>query len=375
MRMNQASLTRIFKVQRLQEERGAALVIAVTLLFLFVVLGAAYVKFGYLEIDETNFALRQARAETLAEAGINAAIGNIHQALGQNQAANALGTTNYAFPSYKAAKDSDPPVLEALENREAFATVSVRDESGKVNVNHAPASVLQRVLNVDGATARAITASLPRSEAGAAPAEGSRWLLSLDDLASRKLLTPEQFEKLDQSLVTTSTVADHAHPGAYLSINTAPAEVLAAVLDVPAEQAQQIMAKGPFNSIAALAEAAGKTVDTFNLHPEWPMTDGMVAPFTIQPNCFRIASSATYKAVSEGHEATASAEAVVLFHEDGSYEIVDWTTAEPEEDAAEEPAAEPAAAEPAPAEATPTEDAPGGSPAETPPTAPAEPAA
>ena len=322
------------------DNRGTALIIAVGLLFIFAMLGTAYVAFGYVEIEETNFTLSRARASAIAEAGVNAAIGKLHAALVAGKAVE-FGGVEYDFPVYRGNKDPETPALEPLDNRTARAAVNVSDESGKVNLNHAPASVLQRLLNIDGTTARAITASLPQAAAAQA---GGGWFTALDDLVDRKLLSEAQFAALDKNLLTVYTVLNHQSPGAYLSINTAPKEVLASVLDLSLEQADHVKAKGPFNSLAALAEAAGKGMETFNIQPD---SAGAAGPFLMQPNCFRITSKASYDAMSQGHSVSAFVEAVVLFDSAGNHQIVHWMTTEgTESEAAAAADAEPAAETP-----------------------------
>jgi type II secretory pathway component PulK len=329
-----------------RDERGTALIVAVTLLLLFALMGAAYVKFGYIELDETNMALRDARARQLAEAGVQAAIGRIHEALEAGDAVAALGEASYSFPMYKTDRELAGAGLVVME-AEGTAEVVIRDESGKINLNHAPASILQRVLEVDGATARNITASLPRTD-GAAAEQGQRWLLNVDELLTRKLLTPEQFQALDLSRLTTFTVLDHEAPSPHFSVNTAPVEVLAAVLSLPLEQAQQLKQKGPFNSVEALAAAAGRPADSMAAGAE---------SFLMQPNTFRIESTGSYR--SEANvRSTARIEAVVRFHEDGGYDLVHWRVlrVRPSEAAEEAPPVAEAPEEVAPAEAEPVVD-------------------
>ena len=302
-----------------RDERGTALIIAITLLFLFVMLGGAYLKFGFIEVDETNLELRDARARQLAEAGVQAAIGRVHQALHDGDVVSALGSSTLSLPMYVGDREAVRHALRPLTNDEGTVEIVgtvetfVTDESGKVNLNHAPASVLQRVLEVDGTTARAITASLPRADGAN---DRRRWLLNSDELVSRKLLTPEQYRALDLSNVTTFTVVDHETPGAYFSVNTAPAEVLAAVLSIPVEQAQQVKAKGPYNTIEALAEAAGREVST--LAP-----GETVGSFLLQPNTFHIVSTATYTSKVSARS-TARVETVVRFNEAGGYDTLHW---------------------------------------------------
>lgn len=356
------------------DRQGAALVIAVTMLGIFAILGAAYLQFGFIELDDINYEIRIARTREMAEGGVYAAIGRVHDSLAANQAVNALGNASFTFSAYKDDDNGESPQLVPIDDARGTVEVSVTDESGKININHAPASVLQRVLNVDGATARAITSSLPRTD-GAAPEEGRHWLLNLEDLRQRKLVTADQYAGINPSLVTTDTVTDHQQPGAWLSINTAPAEVLAAVLDIPVDQAQALkLNKGPFNAPQALADAAGKPLESLAMG-----ADNAGATFLMQPNCFRILSSAKYHSPT-GKDSKAGVEAIVQFDATGAYRIIRWNVleaaaveeapavvAEAEQQPAEAPAAE------APAESPAEEEKPAeGAPQNTTPEAPAE---
>jgi DNA uptake protein ComE-like DNA-binding protein len=311
-------------------ERGTALVFAVALLFVFSLFGAAYMKFAFLELEESNFDLSRLRAEQAAEAGVQAALGHLRAAEASGQLDQLLGIENlYDFPVYKqtappapgAAPAGLPETLgvAAVDNRAARAAVTIADESARVNLNHAPASVLQGVLGVDGATARAITASLPRGEAG----EGE-WLLGLEDLVARGLLTQEQLAQVKPELVTTLSVTDHAQPGFSFNINGAAPEVLAAVLNMPLNEAESLARRGPFKSMEQLVEASGRQPETFNVATG--AEGGSMLAFA--PGCFRISSTGTYSHLTQaGGDAlrmTSRVEAVVRRDATGGYEVVYW---------------------------------------------------
>lgn len=318
------------RLQRRARKRGAALIIAVTLLAIFVTLGMFYVRNMSLELEKTLFVINQARAREAATGGVYAAIGDLQRAAAENQIPQVIATTRtYPFPVYGAQRTTAGLELAPVENRRVEASVVIADESGKINLNHAPASVLQRVLNVDGVTARNITSSLPRADGEPVPtqAANSGWLLDAADLVSRGLLTPEQFAALDKDLITTWTVADHAAPQGFLNINAASPEVLAAILDVPLETAQQVAAVGPFDSLEALAQAAGKESATFNIKPDPGNPAAWPAPLTSDSRCFRIVSEAASVSVAgqaEYDKAASRVEAVVVLGDNGEYEILYW---------------------------------------------------
>jgi len=302
-------------------ERGVALLFAIGVLFLFSMLGAAYVTNMGLSVDGADLSVREARARLIAAGGVNAAIADLQRGLAEGQLGAALAPATHAFPSYANIFTGEGVRLEALENRKAEAQVRITDESGKVNLNHAPASILQEVLGVDGAVARGIVASLP-SASGT-----GQWLLGVDDLLSRKLLTPEQYAAVNRDLVTTWTVPDHSDVKGHLNVNAAGAEVLAAITGVPLEAAQQATVQRPFASLAALSAAVGKEPGTFNIPPDPFAPEALPAALALESRCFRIVSDAVYSNISGGREryrTRARVDAVVLFDADGGYRIVHW---------------------------------------------------
>lgn len=314
--------------QNSRSVRGVALVLALAMLALFMVLGMVYVRHMNIENAKATYQFDALRASECAEAGVYAAIGELRRALDAKQLVQATSKPHsYVLPSYKAVREGKGLVLQAAANRKDAAEVTITDESGKVNLNHAPASVLQVVLGVDGDTARAIAARLPRSGANAENGAAPQWLASVDDLVAHGLLSAEQGAKVDPALVTTYTVTDHANPMGFLNVNAAPAEVLAAVLDVPLDTAKKAMEKRPFVSLAALGAAAEKDPATFNIKPDVGAPEALPAPLSFESRCFRIVSEAAVAAVNGKTEdpiARAKVDAVILFKPEGGYEIVHW---------------------------------------------------
>ncbi len=312
--------------------RGAALLFAVVMLALLSTLGTMYVRHMYIEMERTDFSVRQSRARQLSVAGINAALGDLVQALQAGQEMQIVAQPRtYTFPTYKKGPTSAGLGLTHMDTRRAEATVTVTDESGKVNLNHAPASVLQAVLGVDGATARRITSSLPRNDAHKNNADEAQkqWLLSIDDLLTRGLLSKAQFDALDRSLITTYSVTDHDDPSHYLNINTAPVEVMAAILDIPIEAAKQVVVRRPFKTFAALVAVSGKDPMTFNIKPDAATPEKLPAPLALQSRCFHLTSTAEYAYLS-GETAynttTAHVDTLVSIPEYGQPEILRWRT-------------------------------------------------
>ena len=334
--------------------RGSALVFAIGLLAVFFALGIAYVNSGTIVLSGADYDVRALRAREIAAAGIHAAIGDLRKGVLNGRVNDALGNATYTLPAYGAINEGDGATLSQLSNRKSEAQVTLSDESGKVNLNHAPASVLQAVLGVDGAAARAIRGSLP----GPANAEG-QWLALPEDLVTRKLLSAEKFGQINRELVTTFTVGDHTHPEQHLNVNKAAAEVWAALFNVPLDTAQKAYVKRPFTSLEGLLEALGKLPPPADptAAPAPPVEPPVPAALTsmlgFESRTFRLVSEGLYANTTAGRDhlrARARVEAVVSFDEQGNYTLVYWSEAKPDTAAAPQapvPSPEPATASPA----------------------------
>ncbi len=312
---------------------GAALIMALSLLGLFVALGTLYIRHMTLEIDHNNIQQRQLRARLVAESGFHAALADLTQALNEGQVHQRLGKTyTYEFPVYEEITPLNSSYQGQIEtNRLAVAEVTVLDESGKVNINHAPASVLQSLLNIDGETARAIVGGLP-GRPGAD--ENGAWYLRLDDLVSRGYLSREDFNSIDTSLLTTFTVINHDQPVEYLNINAAPVEVLAAVFALSQEEAEAFAVKRPITGTNALYTAIEKDPATFNYRPDVNAESiGLPEALTLDSRCFRIVVEGRYALLEptgsekEYQVSYGQVEAIVLFNRhDEDYVVLYWNT-------------------------------------------------
>lgn len=315
--------------------RGAALIIALALMTIFSILGTMYVRHMALQLDEENYAARRAQARQLAVAGIQAAIGDLRQAVAAQAPPGGLAGEGriYDFNAYQGVWSGKGLQTRAREDRRAQAHVTVADENARVNINHVPASVLARVLGVDSATARAIAQHLPRPGEQAEPGQ---WFLHPGGLVEAGLLTEEQFAAVDQSLITARSVGDRQQPRKFINVNSAPAPVMAAILDLPEEQAAEVVGQRPFASLEVLAEAAGKAPGTFNIRPE-PGATELPGPLALYSRCFRIRSEGAYSMLvtpdAPGAEAreyrrvTAHLEAIVEFSPGGeTCDILYWNT-------------------------------------------------
>ncbi len=309
---------------------GVALLTALSLLLLFSFLGTVYVRYMEIENERTDFELRLVRARHTSAAGVYAAVTEVQAALEAGRA--PADRFEFELPVYRVDRRATLG-FAPHDSRRAVARVTVTDESGKINLNHAPGPVLQAILGVDEAGAAKIVESLPRKGNPDADwiAGGDRtWLISLDDMVARGLLDQTMAKAVDTRLVTFFTVADHAQPSAYLNVNAAPPQVIAAALGVSLDTARAVVAARPFSTLAEVSAAAAKDLAGFHLPPD---------AFSFASHCFRIVSEGRYSNVySGGREYRTSrrrVEAVVIFDAAGAPSVRMWSEAARWDDTAE----------------------------------------
>ncbi len=303
--------------------RGSALILAIGALSVCMLLMLGYASFMQVELDSANFELRKARARAIAEGGINAAIASLKKAVNENKAAELLAQPQkYTFPAYDHAWDGTTPSLKENPQRLSEAVVIISSESGKINLNCAPAAVLQSVFKVNASTAQKIFASVHADNA-------PQWLTSVNDVVARGLLPAAQLDGLDLSIVTTVSVANPAQPQAYLDVNAANPATLALILGISAETAAQVAAQRPFTTLDAFRQAAGKAPAEFNYKPAGPAPDAMPADFALETRCYRLVCEALYASTADGtrkyDRAPVRAEAVVRLLPGGAFEIAEWS--------------------------------------------------
>lgn len=296
--------------------KGFALITALAMLVLFTMLGAAFL--GYMVNDYTRQELDATRvqAQVAAESGVFAAVGRLEQAVADGSAADVAGAEPMALdlPLY----DFDNGALVA-EGTELELTVTVADESAKLNINHVPTSVLSAVLDVSGAKAREIRTTLPRFGAERDPSR--HWFGAVGELVTRGLLTEEQFNALDTDDLTVYSALNPGAPERFLNINAAPVAILAAVLGVSREAAAEVAAQRPFDSLEALSAAAGKPAGTFNLGGE----TGLPEALAFGPTSFRIRATARVARTGGQPGGVAEAEAVVCILPGAPAKVTYWS--------------------------------------------------
>ncbi len=299
-------------VRRRGDTAGLALVTALGLLALFAVLGMAWVRYMAIEQHQAKLDVEGARARVLARAGLQAAKGELEAAIANGRLSEFLEAEHrFDFPAYQ---DSAQGIVED-ENYTGEATVTVMDECAKINLNYAPTAVLMKALGISGAKARQIRKSLPIP--GQDGSKG-RWFAGVDELVTRGFLNEQQFAAVNKDVLTVDSVPDSREPVGFINVNTAPAEVLEAVLGVSPEVAQQVIAKRaekPFSSLTELSEAAGKEATAFLVKLDSGDPNALPDELAFESRCFRVVSRGavirTAEAGEEEPRATKSVEAVI----------------------------------------------------------------
>jgi len=303
-------------------ERGAALILALALMAVMAVMGVYYVRYMSLEQEAADIALAETRARLAADAGVQAALGKLAAALQSNPMKAALpGPDLVELPTYQLLRGGSGLELAAHERRRASADVVVFDENARLNLNCTPAIVLSVALGIapDAAERIAAAPNLPKEQGGGL-------FLAPEDLVARGFLSREAFERLDQTLITTYSVPDLARPGSCLNVNTAAPKALAAALGIDEAAAKAAQEQGPFRSLDAFSQVAGKDV-TGVTDGGTPMPARM---FDCESRCFRIVSTGAFARVdvrgNEYQRARARVEAVVMFEKPGKYRIISWNS-------------------------------------------------
>ncbi len=311
-----------------ESTRGVALITAIALLAMFTTLGAIWFYEMTTDNANTDFTLAKTRAQLYANAGVYARLADVQAALeSAPNAAVQLDERAFRFPVY--AQGVAGGVFQPNTRFRNLTTVTVSDENARVNINHAPPKVLRRLLGVDGGTARAIRASLPLP--GAKNTAQKRWLTSIDELVTRGFMTPKQLNAVNPDLITVYTVPDANNPDQFININTAPAPVVQAVLDLTPQQATRVIEARPFFSVAELVKAAGKEASLFNTRPPDAANNGLPPELAFESSCFRIVAESEMRRTVQGGvpvtEGRARTEAVIQFDAEGRPHIQYWSEA------------------------------------------------
>lgn len=311
-----------------RNDEGAALITVLGLLVVFMMLGTAWVGYMMIEHQETDWKVEGLHANYAAQGGINAGIAAVQSAIAEGASPNLSEPFDLEIPVYRENTGAED-VPEASDRRVCRVRVQLQDESARVNINHAPPNVLREILQVDGEKARQIRSSLPRTDgADDEGGEGRRWFSSVDELVTRGFLTPEALSDDLAGMLTVYTVLDPANAGGYMNVNTAPAPVLQALLNITPETAAQVANARPFSDVTELSAAAGKDPAAFNVRPAPEALNTLPPELSFSSRCYRIISTAelvdTQAAESSAPMATATIEAVACVDDQGNTQIMYW---------------------------------------------------
>ncbi|MFO7774164.1 MAG: hypothetical protein R6W89_00055 [Candidatus Hydrogenedentota bacterium] len=239
-----------FPQNKVCENRGAALLLAIGLLALFAMMGTAYVTYMGLEAERAREDGRSAAARHYAQAGFQAAMGELAAELDATGSLGAAGSFAFEFPVYEGGAGE---AFQASETVRARVSVDYADEMSRVNLNAAPPSILEPLLGVEGETAEAIAAALP-------PEGGPRWLVSVDDLAVRGLIEAEALDGLPREDITVYSATDQAPDGVLMNVNTVSRRGLEAALNLTPDEASSVEEGRPYESVEQLEKAVGRSL-------------------------------------------------------------------------------------------------------------------
>jgi type II secretory pathway component PulK len=312
--------------------RGSALVFALAVLGVLLATGFTMYNFVDLENRSMQEDFHADRAMWVAKSGVEQAIAEIQTAIasGQIDALLTNGLAPVEVPVYHlASKDlnagASTPVPDS--GYSSSATVTISDESARMNLNFAPPAVLMAILKIDGEKARQVREKLPRLDGAVDSADGNsrRWLSSVDDLAGLQLVPAETVAEHRDDLTVFSAM-DITNPAGFVNLNTASGPVIEAALGVSPEVAAKVIAARPLTSLEAVTAAAGKDANGFNFKASADSPGGLPKELAFSSRCFRISSSAELISKGQGKSiGVATVQAVVQFPENAAPRIVYWS--------------------------------------------------
>jgi hypothetical protein len=109
--------------RRVSRNAGIALFLAISLLALFSVLGASYMRFMSLELDESDLRIRDMRIRNYATAGINSAAAQVRTAL--IDGGEPRPSYNFTYAVYGASQEGTDNSITPLSTYTAQAHVTV----------------------------------------------------------------------------------------------------------------------------------------------------------------------------------------------------------------------------------------------------------
>ncbi len=326
-----AILKKIQKSFYTSSKNGVALMIAISLLGVFALLGMYYVRDAETELRRTVLLLDEMRVREYAKTGISSALVELEKAWRMDAVQKLIDRCpiEFSYPYYKQEyKGNGTFALEPSDTISVNMKVWITDESGKINLNCSPASVLQKILNTNGEIARRIVSSLPNS--GVSSSTG-RWFYLVEELYGENGVISGKFNEQITNFVSTWNAGNPNNPIPYLNINKAPVEVLMALFNISSDEAQKITNARPIKSLNDLITILEKPTTGYNIKVD-DMALNWQFPFTEKSNSFKIVVVAELSRVALGkkyNHVFASKEAGVVFTEGNP--MVVWNRSIPTE--------------------------------------------
>ncbi|HOV33062.1 MAG TPA: type II secretion system protein GspK [Candidatus Hydrogenedens sp.] len=296
-------------------DKGVALLIAISLLGVFALLGIYYVRDSETELQRTVLLLDEMKVKDYAKAGLNLALAELERAWRTDQIQDLLSRCPLEFdcPYYKQSYGINETLfLGPSDTIQVKIKAKIFDESGKINLNCSPASVLQKILNVDGETARQIVSNLPTSGMNST---NQRWIYLVDELYDRGWLKKEKTNMKALNFVSAWNAGNPENPQSYLNVNIAPPEVLMTLFNANLDDVQKIINARPFKSFNEVISTIGKDPSTFNVKVDGSSSTWQF-PFIDRSTSFRVIVTSELSRVISGrnyNKIYASYEAGVVF--------------------------------------------------------------
>jgi len=310
-------------------DKGVALLIAISLLGVFALLGMYYVRDSETELQRTVLLLDEMKVKDYAKVGLNLVLAELEKAWRTDKIQDLISRCPLEFdcPYYKQSYGiNEASFLGPSDTIQVKIKAQIFDESGKINLNCSPASVLQKILNVDGETARQIVSNLPTPGLNST---NQKWIYLVDELYDRGWLKKEKTNIEVSNFVSAWNAGNPENPQSYLNVNIAPPEVLMALFNINLDDAQRIMNARPFKSFNEVISAIGKDPATFNMKVDTPSPVWQF-PFIDKSTSFRVAVTSELSRVISGrsyNKIYASYETGVVFIEGNP--IIVWNKSIP----------------------------------------------
>jgi DNA uptake protein ComE-like DNA-binding protein len=244
-----------------------------------------YVRSSEIDFKRVGLLLDEVRVRDYTRAGLNFVLAEIEKCYANGTVEELLnkGKFQIDIPYYTLVnKGGNKYELDTSDNVKVSVKAKIYDESGKVNFNLAPVSVIQKLLKVDGETARRLKSEFDRQN-------GGKWLYVLDDIYDKGVISDNVGIDHIYENLSTWNAGNPENPIPYLNINKASPEVLKAIFNLSDAEVEKIVSAKPINSLGDLISLIGRDPSNFNIKISGDLSDSKwVFPFTGRSNSFRV---------------------------------------------------------------------------------------